>query len=272
MRRFWNLLAHGRLVIGLAALALFAVPAIAGASTAISQGYSTNETGIVAGSLVSLTSQGSSEVVLATPEKAGELLGVVSERPLLEVSGGVGSVQVATQGAAYALVSDLNGQIRTGDRITASPIAGVGMRMTGNGTMVGSARADFASFQGEEHTITDTSGREHAVKIANIPVQVRVTEYTKSTVTAPQPLQEAADTIAGRNVAAIRVLIAAGLALLLLVVVGILIYAAIHTSILSFGRNPMAQKALRKSVRQVLLTAFLVTFIGFVAIFAVLRL
>ena len=63
------------------------------------------------------------------------MLGVVinQDSSLLSLSTGKGSeAQVATSGTVPVLVSDINGAVKRGDHITASPIAGVGMRACAN--------------------------------------------------------------------------------------------------------------------------------------------
>ena len=104
-------------------------PAVAGASSSIAQGFKASGTDIVSGALVSLQSGSANTVELSTVGNQERLLGVAGSQSLIEFANG-SPVQVVTSGATATLVSDINGAIKSGDRITASPIIGVGMKAT----------------------------------------------------------------------------------------------------------------------------------------------
>jgi hypothetical protein len=252
------------------------MPVAAETNSAIAQQFNTKDGSTTPASLVALNEQDPSTIELAQTGKERRLVGVVSDTSAIELSAGGGGVQVVTSGATMALVSDLNGTIKAGDKVTASPIKGVGMKATENGTIVGTAQSDFTTAQTEERTITDKTGADKTVKIGLMPVQVGVVYYSvnngQNSAYVPAFLQSIADNIAGRNVSAMRV-IAAGVVMLLVVAsVAALLYGAVRSSIISIGRNPLSESAVRKGLFQVTLTALGVLLFAGISIYLILAL
>jgi len=116
------------------------VPVLAG--PLISEGYSSSEN-LSVSTLVSLRENSSDEVTAATNENVENLLGVVvsaNSSSISITSSVTNQIQVATSGTMDVLVSDINGEIARGDYITASPIAGIGMKATDNARIIGVAQ------------------------------------------------------------------------------------------------------------------------------------
>lgn len=255
MTRKIRLLSCSATFVGL--LLVLVPPLGAQGVSSIAQGFQTTDTNIVEGAVVSLKPDTPNTVELANPSRADKLIGIVGDNPLIELSDGTNSVQVVTSGVTRALVSNINGGIKAGDRITASPIEGVGMKATQSGVVVGIAQDDLETVQTSERTITDKDGKQQTVKIGTIPVQVDTVFFagnTSGTSFVPGALQQLANNIAGHEVSAIRVLIAALLLTLLLVSVVVLLYSSVKSSIISIGRNPLSETAVHKSLLQVGLT------------------
>lgn len=250
------------LVIGILAVMLplsLSVTAVAQSNSAIAQQFRIGEQGITAASLVSLEKDNSNSVVLATVDKSDQLVGVVGSSPLIELSNGESGIQVVTSGTTMALVSDLNGAIFTGDKITVSPISGIGMKAVEGVNVIGTASASLESIKTETREITDKLGKSQTVRIGLIPVQVSAAFYSPTTDSSefvPAFLQSMANNITGTAVSPMRVLIAALVLLLVLICVAALIYASIRSSIISIGRNPLSESAVRRSLLQVGGTVF----------------
>jgi hypothetical protein len=224
--------------------------------SSIAQGFQTSDASVVSGALVSLKDTPNT-VELATPGNSQAIIGIAGSKSLIELSSGTGSVQVVTNGTTEALVSDINGKVKTGDRIAASPIAGVGMKATDSGVVVGTAQADLVNVTNSNETITDKKGKKVIVKIGSIPVQVDKVFYQAPTDTnsfLPPVLSDFASSIAGHQVSPIRIVAAALLIALLFVAVTILLYSSVHSSIISIGRNPLSEQAVHKSLLEVGLT------------------
>lgn len=238
------------LILGVSSLSAQGVSSIA-------QGFQTSDNRVVAGALVSLQKSKSNTVELSTPENEQDLIGVAGEKSLIELSGGTGSVQVVTNGTTEALVSDINGTVNTGDHIAASPIAGVGMKATRSGVVVGVAQAKLSSVTTRKQQVTDKKGKKVNVSIGAVPIQVDKVFYeapADNNSFLPPVLSDFASSIAGHQVSPVRIMAAALLIALLFVVVTILLYSAVRSSIISIGRNPLSEAAVHKSLLEVGLT------------------
>jgi hypothetical protein len=238
-------------------LLLFVSPLGAQGASSIAQGFKTTDANIVEGALVSLKDDEPNTVELSSSDHLDHLIGVVGDSPLIELSDGTNSVQVVMSGVTLALVTDINGDVKPGDKITASPIEGVGMKATQSGIVIGTAQADLSTVDTSERTIRAKDGKEQTVNIGMIPVQVDAIFYTgnaEGDSFVPSAIQDLANSIAGQQVSAIRVLVAALLLLLLLVSVVVLLYSSVKSSIISIGRNPLSESAVHKSLFQVGLT------------------
>ncbi len=94
-----------------------------------------------AGELVMVDSSGSGNSVLRANGNANKLLGVVSTQPdrVMGIDTVPNGYPIALSGRVPTKVSDEGGTIEPGDKITLSSAAGVGMKATGAGMIVGTA-------------------------------------------------------------------------------------------------------------------------------------
>jgi hypothetical protein len=225
---------------------------------AIAQGFAadTSKGDIVAGALVSFTSGNVKRVELATSESASRLAGVVDDNPFVAISDSSKQVQVVLNGTTNVLVSDINGPIQTGDKITVSPIAGAGMLATTDSQVVGTAVGALDTASAQTRKITDSKGKQHTVHIGSVPLQVGVAFYqAPGSNFLPPFVQNMANSIAGRPVSLVRVLLCGVLLLIGFVTIGILVYTSVRSSITSIGRNPLAAGAIRKGMYQMIAIA-----------------
>lgn len=257
-----------------AAVFVSIVPAHAQGNSSISQGFQTKDANISSAALVGIEKDNSNTIELSTTSNKDRLVGVVGDKPLIELSGGASGVQVVTSGLTLALVSDINGKVVNGDKITASPIEGIGMKATESTMVVGTAQGDLSSVETETREITTKNGTKQKVKIGLLPVQVSVAYYTvpegAGSSFVPSFLQELANSVSGRNVSPVRVLVAALILLLLFISVTVLLYSAVRSSIISIGRNPLSESAVRKSLLEVGLTVAAVLVFATLVIYLVL--
>lgn len=245
-----------RLIVSLAAIVwpFVASPALlAQSSGAIAQGFASSDSkgAIVAGALVSL--KGNTQTVeLATAETTDQLAGVVDQHPLLSISGGSQETQVVLGGSVNVLVSDINGAVNAGDRITASPIAGVGMRATTSTRVVGVAQTNFDAAKATPQTITDSHGANHTVHIGHVVVQVGLANYqAPGSNFLPPFLQDIANNIAGRQVSIVRILICTLIVIISFLAMAVFIFSSARSAMVSIGRNPLAASHIRRSLYQV---------------------
>jgi hypothetical protein len=273
MRRTNRSKFHAGLGVAVVMLILVMSSLPAQGASSIAQGFKTDDPNVVSGALVSLKRGNANTVELTASANIDRLLGVAGKDSLIELSSNTGTVQVVTSGETTALVSDINGDIKTGDKITASPIAGVGMKALTSTLIIGTAQANLSSANTETRSITDKGGDKKTVTIGAIPVQVDKVFYEApqdENSFVPPILQDFASTIAGRQVSPVRVMIAGMLVLLLFVVVTILLYSAVRSSIISIGRNPLSESAVRKSLFQVGVTVLGVLIFTTIVIYLIL--
>lgn len=257
-------LARLRRQIGLFGAVVLSVVMSGTAIASLSQGFST-ATPIATGSLVALDAKSSGSVVISDTNNAARLFGVVVPPSSASISlsgGGNGQVQVVTTGSAQVLVSTAGGDIRVGDYISVSPIAGVGQKVgPSSSRVVGTAAADFnGSGEGvTRRTIDDGTGKKE-VSIGQIPVVIAVSSYTATdgiqSYAIPNWLQNLSNTLAGKAVSPVRIIIAGLLLIVSVISISVLLYSAVRNSIISIGRNPLS----RSGVLQGMLT------VGFVAV------
>ncbi len=255
-------------------LLFFHVPAFAQSSSSISQRFQTSRAGITPAALVSVEKDNSSAVELSDSNSVSRLVGVVNNQPLIGLSDGGSGLDVVISGNTIALISNLNGAVKTGDKITASPIAGVGMKAVEATTIVGVAQASLGSVQTETRQVVDKTGKKRQIKIGLMPLQVGVASFTpeaeKQSSFVPSFLQSIANSVSGRNVSPMRVLIAALILVLLFLSITVLLYSSVRSSIISIGRNPLSQSAVRKSLSQVGVTVCMVLIFAVVIVYLVL--
>jgi hypothetical protein len=256
-----------------AALVLSGSTAQAATTGAIAQTYTSGSGDIVSGTMVSLTGTGT-----VKPASPGDttLVGVATSQPVLQLTAdGTGTIQVAIGGTAQVLVSDINGPVKAGDHIAASPLSGIGMKALQSGDVVGTAGSDLAAAKTTTRTVADSAGHPTAVKVGLVPVAVNVEHYSAAAANAlsafvPSFLQDVANAIAGKPVSPVRVLLALALMLLGFITVIIVLNAAIRNGLIAIGRNPLAGTALRRGLVDVLLTAVGLLLVTGVIIYAVL--
>jgi len=249
--------------LGLIIGAVLALAAAGPAWASLSQGFATTSA-IATGSLVSLDAKSSGTVVVADLTNVGRLFGVVvpPSSASISLSGtGSGQVQVVTSGTADVLVTNAGGTIHVGDYITVSSIAGVGQKVGASSTrIIGTAQADFDG-TGDgvtKRTINDGSGN-HEVAIGQIPVVIAVSSYTstdgKQPYVVPTWLQNLTNTLAGKAVSPIRIIVASLILIIALVCITVVLYAAVRNSIISIGRNPLSRTSVLRGLFEVVLIA-----------------
>jgi hypothetical protein len=255
---------YSRLIVGLAALGLWLVPAVAAATTLLSQSFVADSNPPV-GSIVSLKKGSSDHVISASTDNVNYILGVTvdSSTSQISISGEqANQVHVATNGIEQVLVSDINGKISAGDQITASPISGVGMKATDNVKVIGVAQDGFPNATASKQSYKDQKGQKQTVQLGEVPALVNVAFYYKQPekTLVPSAIQSLANALAGKKVNALPILVSIGIFIITMLIVVSVIYSMIHSSIISVGRNPMSQSAIYRNVLQ--LSALVVVILG----------
>ena len=252
--------------------ALVGTAPLANAISSISQGYTASEA-VSIGSLVSLEKNSSDHIVPSTVENANNLIGVVindGSSPLTIESSDSKQVIVATSGVVPILVSDINGDIKQGDPVTPSSIKGVGMLATANSKIIGFAQGAMTGKTTQK--MKDDQGIEQEVTLGQLPVLVSVSSHYRQPekTVIPAALQNVANSVAGKKVDSLPIIISSVIFIIMLITVVSIVYAMIRSSIISVGRNPMAQSAVYRDIIQLSVLVLAIIGVSIIAIYFVL--
>jgi len=261
------------LVIG-ATVVVGLVSSVVAAAT--SRAYSSAQP-LANGTLVSLDASNANAVVEAVPDNSSHLLGVVvpDASSTLEFNALGAAVQVAESGSAPVLVSDINGAIKAGDHVAISPVSGVGMKQTVAGVAVGIADSNFSIDGAITKTVTDKTRHNKSIHIAEVKVILGVGQFAPPQQRAtfiPAGLQTLSDTISGQATAPWRILSVMVLLLVVVVAIATIIYASIHSSLISIGRNPLSSPAIYRSLFQLVVVTVGLMFVALLGAYLVLTL
>lgn len=239
------------------------------------QGYTTQDSELVVGMAASLTdnSSNSSQTVERTStENVNKFVGIVTtkEASLVTLTNDTASIYVARQGSTAAFATTLNGDIKKGDFLTASPLKGVVMKASlTDSRILGTALEDFDDATAHNQSIEDVTGQRNALvnslKIELNPRSIAGTDEAKKPL-----LVLFGQSLTGKDVSQWQVFAALVVFLILLIAEGSIIYGAIHSTITSLGRNPLAKKAVYKQLLQVLGLVLLVFAFGLSTIYVIL--
>lgn len=128
-----------------------------------------------AGELVSLDPNNVGGVLRAKSPYQKDVLGIVATAPgLILGPDGEKTYPIALVGRVPVKVTNQNGDIKSGDRVTASAIPGYGMKATNAGRVVGTALDDLS---GDKLSDCPT-GTPDGVKCGTITVFVNLSDYT----------------------------------------------------------------------------------------------
>lgn len=263
------------LVIGIfCAFLINGLAPVSASSANISHSYRASSS-IAIGSLVSLSSGKQGYIELANSKNGARLLGVVvkSNDSLLAVDAAQGTIQVATEGMATALVSTVNGPINVGDPVAVSPFDGIGMKFTSDSRVIGLAQSSFDGSGGLSERVTDKAGKNSEIKVGYVQVSIGI-----STASSPSSgngetnvLQKYAVSLTGHSVPTWRIAASAAVILVAFIALVTLIYSSIYGSIVSVGRNPLAKFAIFRTLRVVLGMAFVTAVLASVAVDLLMR-
>jgi hypothetical protein len=119
-----------------------------GANADLAEIYSTNDTNIREGDVVSIDPYLESGVKKSGGRYDAQLMGIVSTEPAITIGSsegeGVWQAVVALAGRVPVKVSAENGTIKPGDWLTSSSVPGVAMKATKSGPVIGQAKAAFS--------------------------------------------------------------------------------------------------------------------------------
>lgn len=248
-----------------------------GLAQGFARGYFTRDEALKASMVVVLSTTNNFDkpyVERATIENIENVIGITtqSDENLVTIASADQQVYVQSDGIVPALVSDINGKVKKGDKLTISPLNGILMRAEPNNLTIGRAQEDFLGGEAESQAITTKDG-DKSTLISKMKVSVDnvATTQQPAKIDDKSVLERLGEAVAGKPVGELQVIIALVIFLIVMISEGSIIYGAISSGIISIGRNPMAKNIIRIELVRVLGVAVVVLGIGLSAVYFVLR-
>ena len=143
------------------------------------------------------------------------------------------------------------------------------MKATSNIRVVGIAQGDL---KGSPQSYTNKDGTKNTVSVGEVPVLVNVAYYFQEPdkTLVPAALQNVANTLAGKSVETLPIIISLVIFIITITIVIIIIYSMIRNSIISVGRNPMSQSAIYRDIIQLSALVLAILTAGIISIYLVL--
>jgi hypothetical protein len=271
---------------GLSALFGLLVVPVAAATTntsgAVLQTYNAGPA-VLPGMLVELNPKDSKTVIPLTGKDVDKMLGVVvpaNDAAIVLTPQSVSSQQVlvATSGNYNLLVSNQEGSIKAGDYLTISALSGVAMKGTANqAEVVGRAVGNFQASNNDLGTVSlkNSAGGSSTVSIGHTLVNVYLASnplYHENSNNLPSFLSKTASTVADGPVSQIRVYLSGILLLTTVIITATMFYASVQSGIVAVGRNPLAKRAIGRSLVQTIIGGLIIFIAGLLGVYLILRL
>jgi hypothetical protein len=264
-------------LLGLGALITIKLTGVLSAQT-VTRGYGSDQV-LQRGMIVGVNKTDPAKVEAIDIDRLANILGVVvnpNDSPIT-VSSDNQHIFVATNGRYDVLVNDQQGAIHEGDYITASSLAGIGMKASDEQSdILGRAAGDF---DGKTNVLSSTvlsasAGEQKTINIARIPVEVNIAKnpLAKNDDGTPALLSKAGRAIAGRSVSAMRLYLSAIIFTVGTIIAGAIMYAGIRSSIIAIGRNPLSKRSILRSMLGVAFTSLVVFLVSVIGVYLLLRL
>lgn len=248
---------------------------VSAVSAELTQSY-TAASKIEPGALVSLDDQEGKTVVIADQANSDRLVGVLVDKnsSTMAINTSENSVQVATSGRVIALVSALNGDIKKGDILSLSPVAGVAAKATAGTRIVGVAQQDFSksSDGATMQQIKDKYGKMQDIAFGSLPIIVSVGSKVGVVETAQRSgIFGWFEALAGKSVSTLRLVICAFVSVITLIVLFIIIFSSVQSTIYGVSRNPFAKASIFEAFAKVVVMSLVVATLAMVIIYVILR-
>lgn len=278
MGRHKRLLERFLFIVGLVLFAACTVHAVMAQN--VTQGYGSDQT-LQKGMLVRLKPGDGTKVQALTQDDEKDMLGVVvsaGDSPVsLSQTDIAGQIYVATYGRYDVLVSTQSGPIKTGDFITISSLAGVGMKGgSAQQVVIGKALTGFDGKNAETSTTLQGSNSKQTVSLTHIPVNISVAHnplYSaqNNTPGVPNILGNLVRLVTDRQVSVFRIYAALGILAICIIIGGSILFSGVRNGMVAIGRNPLAKRSIVRNLIQVTLIALIIFVIGASAVYLLLR-
>lgn len=251
-------------------------------SSAVSQSYNADKS-VQTGMIVQLKTKDSTTVVALDAKTPKAMLGIVipsnsSPIVLSPTTPKDQQVLVATGGRQTVVVSNQNGPIKIGDYISISAIDGIGMKAGEQQEQVtGKAAGNFSGTSNVIGTVKvkDSLGKESAISLGRIPVDVNITHnplFQKTVDYVPGFLAAIAVTVANKPVSVARIYLCTVILFITAILAGNMLYSGVRGGMIAVGRNPLSKKSIIKSLIQTVAAGLIVFVVGVFAVYLILKL
>lgn len=253
---------------------LLSLPIIASANS-VTQGYRT-KSAITKGAVVSLTQSGSQEVEKATSSNDGLLVGVVVDGPdsLVDVQPQGSQVRVGINGDVKILVSTVNGDVKAGDRLIASPLAGVAAvdyppAPGSKYIAVAGSDFNFKSASSKKVSVDLADGSTKDVYAGLINAKLLLGNRNPSTKDK-NALTTLAKQISGKDVSLVQIVASLAVFITTVVLAGMVLQGSIKGTFISLGRNPLSRDSILTGLMRVIALSIVVLGAGAVVSYIIL--
>lgn len=240
------------------------------------QGYDSDES-LQKGMLVTLKKNDETKVQAVTDETIANLKGVVTDAndSPVTISGEGQKIFVASTGRYEVLVSSENGKISSGDYITGSSLAGIGMKAGATQEVI-LGRA-IGAFEGGGDSIGKSTAKDGStVAFGRIQVDIGIGKNpllkNPEKDKVPDALQRITDTIAEKPVSSLRIYLALVVLAVTAIVAGTTLFSGVRSAVIAIGRNPLSKATIYKGLFQVLLLSLIIFITGLFGVYLLIKL
>ncbi len=143
--------------------------------------------------------------------------------------------------------------------------------------VAGKATSGFDGVAGikSQTKVTDSNGKERTVNFGYVTADITVARNPLVQNTAPNLpgfLQKATEGIADKQVSPLRAYLSVVIAFVTMVIVVVVMYSGIRSSLVAMGRNPLARKNITRNLLQIVLVGVTILIVGLFGVYLVLKL
>ncbi len=242
---------------------LFAVGLVK--ATSFTEGYQ-SVSPVSVGTVVSLANNSTSQVENTTADNDTRVIGVVADASssIIDLQPKNANIRVAISGQSQILVTDIDGDIKSGDQLIISPLSGVAMKDKSEQTAskyLGVAKDAFSSKStgAKQVSVTLNDGSKKTFAVGLIAGNILISERQNQKVTPKKSiLSSIGERLVGKPVSSIRVILAGVILILAFLLTVFMLGSSIRGSFVSLGRNPLARSSIITGLMKVILVALLI--------------
>ncbi len=248
-------------------------------ATSFTQGYQSSSA-VSLGTVLSLSKDGGNTVEASTVENDTNMVGVAANAAdsIIDLQPKGSNIRVAINGESQVLVSTTTGDIKKGDYLVISPLAGIAEKDTQDSKAskyVGVAQQEFtdSSSGASKVTVNLTDGSSKTVSVGLISVNILLSDRKAGqNAQSTNILAKIGERITGKQVNTLRVVASAVVVVSVLTITGLIINASIKGAFVSLGRNPLAKMSILTNLMRVMAIALVIFGAGLTAAYLVLAL